>query len=410
MPQPAQPPTPGETIPVPYPLDPYSYVLHEDPYPAYRWLREHEPVHHSPELGFWAVSRHADVRAAFLDKERFSSANGVTLDPAAYGPHAHRTMSFLAMDDPKHLRMRSLVSRRFNPRFIAPMRGRITEITHEHLDPALRRGEFDFIGDVAARIPMDVISEMMGVPPPDRVEIRRLADAVVHREDGSTDLPQAAVEAAMTLLSYYVDLLARRRAHPQDDLTSELAQTEVDGDALTDAEIIGFLFLMVVAGNETTTKLLGNAAYWGHRHPGQLAMPFADAAHVPGWVEETLRYDTSSQMLLRTTAADVTMHGVTIPAGQKVLVLVGSANRDERVFDAPDAYRIERDSSAGLLSFGVGTHYCLGVHLARLEATVVLTALRDAASGFALDEAGCARVHSSNVRGFASMPMRVTLR
>ncbi len=391
-------------------LDPYSYALHEDPYPVYRWLREHEPVHHSPRLDFWAVSRNADVRAVFLDKQRFSSAQGVTLDPAAYGPHAHRTMSFLAMDDPKHLRMRSLVSRRFMPRAIAPMRARITEITHEHLDPALRRGEFDFIGDVAGRIPMDVISELMGVPPADRAEIRRLADTVVHREAGTTDLPPAAVEAAMALLSYYVDLLAERRAHPEDDLTSELAQTDFEGDRLSDAEILGFLFLMVVAGNETTTKLLGNAAYWGHRNPAELAKPLADASQVPAWVEETLRYDTSTQMLLRTTTDDVTMHGVTIPAGQKVLVLVGSANRDERVFDEPDAYRIGRDSSAGLLSFGVGTHYCLGVHLARLEATVALTALRDAANGFAIDEAGCERVHSSNVRGFAAMPMRVTPR
>ncbi|HLR43637.1 MAG TPA: cytochrome P450 [Brevibacterium sp.] len=391
-------------------FDPYDYDFHEDPYPTYRWLRDEAPVYHNPDIGFWALSRHADVRAGFRDSDRLSNANGVSLDPAAYGPHASKTMSFLAMDDPRHIRMRSLVSRGFNPRRIAPMRRRITEITHQHLDPALDKGEFDYIAEFAGRIPMDVISELMGVPEEDRVEIRRLADLVVHREDGVQDVPQASMEAALELIAYYTDMLAERRRAPADDLTSALAETVVDGDRLTDEEIIGFLFLMVVAGNETTTKLLGNAVYWAHRFPDELAKPMADRAMVPPWIEETLRYDTSSQMLARTTVEETEYHGVTVPAGEKILLLVGSANRDDRVFEDPDAYRIGRDSSGGLLSFGVGTHYCLGAHLARLEADIALTELLDAVRSLEIDEAASERVHSTNVRGFATMPMRVTRR
>ncbi len=391
-------------------FDPYDYDFHEDPYPTYRWLRDEAPVYHNPDIGFWALSRNADVRAALLDKERLSSAMGVSLDPAAYGPEAHRTMSFLAMDDPQHLRMRSLVSRRFTPRHIAPLRARVTEIARRHLEPALERGSFDFIDDFAGKMPMDVISEMLGVPEADRVEVRRLADLVMHREDGVQDVPPEAMTAAIELIGYYADLLAERRKNPADDLTSEMAENEIDGDRLTDDEIIGFMFLMVVAGNETTTKLLGNAAYWAHRNRGELAKVLADPSLVPAWVEESLRYDTSSQMLVRTTTEPVEYHGVTIPADEKVVLCIGSANRDDRVFDDGDVYRIGRDSSTGLLSFGLGTHYCLGVHLARLEAHVALDLLLESISDYTIDEAAAQRVHSSNVRGFATLPMSVTLR
>lgn len=407
---PASAPQYGESHAIAF--DPYDYDFHEDPYPTYRRLRDEAPVYHNPDLGFWALSRNTDVRAGFLDKDRLSSAQGVSLDPSAYGPEAHKTMSFLAMDDPRHLRMRSLVSRRFNPRFIAPMRRRITEIAHQHLDPALEKREFDFISDFAGKLPMDVISELMGVPESDRIEVRRLADLVMHRDDGVRDVPQESMEAALELIGYYTDMLTRRRKNPTGDLTSTLAETEIEGDRLTDDEIIGFLFLMVVAGNETTTKLLGNAAYWAHRFPDQLAKPMNDVERVPEWVEETLRYDTSSQMLVRTTTTDLEYpeHGVTIPEGEKVLLLVGSGNRDDRVFADGDTFDIGRDSGADLLSFGLGTHYCLGVHLARMEARIALTELLEAVRGFEIDEAGAQRVHSSNVRGFATMPMRVTLR
>ncbi len=275
--------------------DPYAYGIHDDPYPTYARLRDEAPVYRNDEGGFWALSRHADVVEAFRDNVRYSSAHGVSIDPAASGPDAHRTMSFLAMDPPMHGRMRGLVSRGFTPRRVAELEPRIRELTRQHLDHALEQGSFDFIGDIAGKLPMDVISELIGVPSADRDEVRRLSDLLVHREEGNNDVPPAGVEAAFSLIAYYSDMLSQRRATPTDDLTSALLATEVDGDRLTDDEIMGFLFLMVVAGNETTTKLLGNAWYWAWRHPGERAKPFADPSRVPDWVEETLRFDTSTQ-------------------------------------------------------------------------------------------------------------------
>ena len=396
---------------------PYDYEIHEDPYPTYARLRAEAPVYRNEAAGFWALSRHADVVGAFRDNARFSSAHGVSLDPAASGPHAHRTMSFLAMDPPMHGRMRGLVSRGFTPRRVAELEPRIRELTRQHLDAALDRGSFDLIADLAGKLPMDVISELIGVPAADRDEVRRLSDLLVHREEGVDDVPPAGVEAALTLVTYYADMLAQRRARRTGDLTSALLDAEVDGDRLTDDEIMGFLFLMVVAGNETTTKLLGNAWYWAWRNPDQRAEPFAadraaGAAAVPLWIEETLRYDTSSQMLARTTTAPVELHGRTIPAGERVVLLVGSANRDERVFADPDRFDLHRSASEmqQLASFGFGRHFCLGASLARLEARVCLEELVARVADYDVDERGIRRVHSVNVRGFASLPTTVVRR
>ncbi|TQM30844.1 cytochrome P450 [Nocardia bhagyanarayanae] len=391
----------------PLTFDPYDYRFHDDPYPTYRRLRTEAPLFHNPDLDFWALSRHADVTAGFRDATRLSSANGVSLDPAAWGPHAHRVMSFLAMDDPRHMRMRKLVYKGFTPRRVAEMEERIREITLAYLEPALTRESFDWIEDFAGKLPMDVISELMGVPEPDRAEIRRLADLVVHREDGVLDVPMAAVEASIELFGYYTDMVAERRGNPGDDLVSALLDADIDGDQLSDQEIIGFMFLMVVAGNETTTKLLGNALYWAARHPAEYAKVVADPGLVPDWVEETLRYDTSSQIVARTATADLDYHGATIPAGAKVLLLIGSANRDSAVFDDADTYRIDRPDKGKLASFGAGVHFCLGAHLARLEAGVALREFVARVPAYRVAHSGIVRVHSTNVRGFAALPMTV---
>ncbi|NUS43301.1 MAG: cytochrome P450 [Mycobacteriaceae bacterium] len=391
-------------------FNPYDYGFHEDPYPVYRRLRAEAPLYHNPDLGFWALSRHADVAAGFRDHARLSSANGVSLDPAAYGPHAHLSMSFLAMDDPRHQRLRKLVSRGFTPQRVNEKADRISELTRTHLEPALAQGNFDWIERVAGRLPMDVISELMGVPAADRAELRRLADLVVHREEGVLDVPGPAIEASVRLMGYYADMLADRRRTPRDDLTSALVAADVDGDRLTDREIIGFLFLMVVAGNETTTKLLGNALYWAARHPGEYAKVAADPDRVPEWIEETLRYDTSSQVIARTAAVDLDFHGSVVPAGAKVLLLVGSANRDPEVFDDADAYRIGRDSTRTLVSFGGGIHFCLGAHLARLEARIALREFVARVREYGVGDAGIERIHSTNVRGFAALPISVSTR
>ncbi|MGV9408411.1 cytochrome P450 [Nocardia sp. NPDC003693] len=389
----------------PFTFDPYDYGFHDDPYPTYERLRTEAPLYYNPDLDFWALSRHADVIAGFRDNVRLSSAMGVSLDPAAWGPHAHRTMSFLAMDDPRHMRMRRLVFKGFTPRRVTEMEARIEELTREHLEPALERGTFDWIEDFAGKLPMDVISELMGVPVSDRAEIRRLADLVVHRDDGVMDVPHSAIDASLQLIVYYSEMVTARRAERTDDLTSALLDAEIEGDRLTDEEIIGFMFLMVVAGNETTTKLLGNALYWAGRTPGEYAKVVADPDLVPDWVEETLRFDTSSQIVARSAAVDLEMYGRTIPAGSKVLLLMGSANRDSEVFPDGDVFRIDRPEKGAISSFGAGVHFCLGAHLARLEAIVALRAFVSRVRDYTLDESGIVRVHSTNVRGFATLPI-----
>jgi cytochrome P450 len=234
-----------------------------------------------------------------------------------------------------------------------------------------------------------------------------MADGVMHREDGVNDVPKSAIEASINLMVYYHEMIAERRKKPADDLTSALLEAEIDGDRLNDEEVLGFMFLMVIAGNETTTKLLANAAYWGHRNPDQLIGVYADLSRVPLWVEESLRYDTSSQILARAVAEDFTLYDTTIPEGDILLLLPGSAHRDERVFDNPDDYVIGRDIGSKLLSFGSGAHFCLGAHLARMEARVALTELFQRIRGYQVDEANAVRVHSSSVRGFAHLPMTV---
>ncbi len=399
--------TVGTGTPVTY--SPYSYEIHEDPYPVYARLRSEAPVYRNDELDFWALSRHEDLLAAFRNVDTFSNAYGVSLEPAAFGPDAHKMMSFLALDPPRHTRMRSLVGKGFAPSRVAQMEDRIREIALEHLEPALERGSFDFIADFAGKLPMDVISELVGVPRRDRAEVRRLADLVVHREEGVFDVPAAGMASALTLVAYYQDMVDDRRRKRRDDLTSDLLDVELEGQKLTDEEVIAFLFLMVVAGNETTTKLLGNAWYWGWRHPAERAKPFDDPARVGDWIEETLRFDTSSQMVLRVTRQPLELHGTVIPEGGRVLLLIGSGNRDESVFPDADRYDLDRDTSK-LISFGNGRHFCMGAPLARLEARVGLGELVRRVGSYEVDPAGIQRVHSINVRGLAALPTTVRRR
>ncbi|MDT5392032.1 MAG: hypothetical protein QOE04_5673 [Mycobacterium sp.] len=395
-------------------LDPYDYDFHEDPYPYYKRLRDEAPLYRNDEQKFWALSRHTDVVQGFRNSTTLSNKHGVSLDPISRNEHAHRVMSFLALDDPGHLRLRTLVSKGFTPRRIRELESRVTEIAVQHLDAALQAGSFDirfdFVDDFAGKLPMDVISELMGVPDSDRVRIRALADGVMHRDDGVKDVPAEAIQASADLMVYYADMVNQRRAKLTDDLTSALVEAEIDGDRLTDEEIIAFLFLMVVAGNETTTKLLANAAYWGFKNPAQLAPVFDDHSLVKPWVEETLRYDTSSQILARAVSADMTLYDTVIPEGDVLLLLPGSANRDDRVFESPDDYRIDREIGSKLVSFGSGAHFCLGAHLARMEAQVALTELFKRIRGYEVDEANSVRVHSSSVRGFAHLPITVQIR
>ncbi|HJR89270.1 MAG TPA: cytochrome P450 [Aeromicrobium sp.] len=401
-------------------FDPYDYDFHEDPYPTYQRLRDEDPVHHAAADDLWVISRHADVHAVLRDDETFSNRMGVSLDASAWTPLAHKVMSFLALDGAEQTRIRKLVSAGFTPRRVKELAPEIEALTATYLDRILAAsvdgGDVDWIADFAGKLPMDVISEMMGVPQADRDEVRRLADLVVHREDGVRDVPAAGVEASFELMEYYADMVAARRERTTDDLTSALVEAELDGEKLDDEEIMAFLFLMVVAGNETTTKLLGNALFHLSANPDQraevLAHPADPESVVAPWIEETLRHDTSSQMLARLVVADTEIAGVAVPAGAKTLVLLGSANRDERVFTEPTVFNVHRDKAelAQILSFGTGRHFCLGANLARLEARIVLNELVRRVEHFEVDTDRAVRVHSTSVRGFASLPVTFTER
>ncbi len=404
-----------ETGKCPLNFDLYDHAIQDDPYPTYARMRAEAPLFHNEEHDYWVMSRHADLHKAWRTDDVYSNRMGVTLDKSAWNENAHIVMSFLGMDPPDQTRLRKLVSRGFTPKRVAEMEPRITEISLQRLEEALAKadieGRFDWITDFAGKFPMDVISELLGVPQADRDEVRRLADLLVHREDGLRDVPQAGMEASMEMFSYFGNLLAERKKAPADDLVTALLLAEDEGDRMTDGELTAFLFLMVVAGNETTTKLLGNAVCNLSKHPEQRGAVFADPSLIAPWIEETLRFEASSQLLARQTLQDVTIDGVTCPAGAQLLFNVGSANHDETVFSHAEEFDVHRDKAelSKHIAFGGGRHFCLGANLARLEAQIALTQLLERCSS--IEVAGePVRFYSANVRGYSSLPVKVTRR
>jgi cytochrome P450 len=335
------------------------------------------------------------------DWQTYSSAEGVSLEKAS-GP---RPPMIIAMDPPRQQKLRKLVSKAFTPRRVATMEPVIRALTRKHLEPVMERGGCDFVQDFAAKLPMDVISTMMGVAERDQDMLREWADTLLHREEGKSEIPQAGLEASGKMVRYFAEDLGRRRASPGDDLVSALLEAEVDGERLTDMEIIGFCFLLVIAGNETTTKMLGNAMLQLHRHPEQRAWLVEHPERIADAVEETVRFDNSSQMLARVLTRDIELHGTTMRAGRKVLLLVGSANRDERAIARPDEFDVRRAQQPHL-AFGNGIHVCLGASLARLEGRVALEEVLPRMPRYEIDEARLVRVHSANVRGYSHVPIR----
>ncbi len=377
--------------------NPYDPSINDDPYPVYARLRRDAPLYHNPELGFWALSRHADVAAALVDSARYSSDHGPMIDAGAWTPQARAYLSFVAMDPPDHARMRAVVSRAFTPRRIAALEPMIREIARAYIEEGLAKGTFDFAADLAAKLPLDVISELMGVPSSRRHKVRR-TESILLRHDLATTLTESGLRGLLSLGDYYASVVAQRRAEPRDDLVSALV---ADGD-LTDEEIVAFLFLLIGAGSETTTHLLCAAWYWAWRNPEQREIAFDGG--VPQWVEESLRYDTPAHGTARRLTGPTELHGVLVPRDAKMWVLIGSANRDEDVFPDPDVYDLGRDTSRAI-SFGVGRHYCLGAALARLEGRITLEELTKAvAPDYHIHQEGIRRTAHGNVRGMISLP------
>jgi cytochrome P450 len=385
-------------------FDPYSYEIHEDPYPTYRRLRDEAPAYFNEKRRFWALSRYDDVRTALNDWRTFTSSDGITLEPLRKGTEPH----IIEMDPPRHTQLRALVSRAFTPNRMAQLERPIRARARALIEPFASTGRVDLITDFAALLPMAVISEMLGVPAADQDRLRQAADALLHREPDSEEITPAGIAGASTLYGYFDALIRERRTQPGDDLVSVLVDAEEQGHALSQSELLGFCFLLIIAGNETTTKLVGNAISWLAANPDQRALIARDPSLVPGAVEETLRYDGSTQAMARCLTHDAELHGQQMRAGTKVLLLFGSANRDERHW-GPDGDRFDiRRDTAGHFALGHGIHHCLGAALARLEARVALEELLPVLGDYDVEREKVRRVHSGNVRGFASLPLRFT--
>jgi cytochrome P450 len=390
-------------------LNPFSHEFQEDPYPVYRWLRDEAPCYRNETLGFYALTRYADVVEASQQPTLYSSAQGTTiehLDTSGLLP------MMIFMDPPDHDRHRRLVNRAFTPRSVAELEPFVRRTARRYLEPLGEKGGGDFVEEFSALLPMDVIMEMLGVPSTDRNQMRRWMDTGLERLEEPPYIGTEAIEAMANAIVYWQGLLAEKRDHPDQSLMSKLCEAEVteggETTRLSDDEIIGFCSLIGAAGTETLTKLLANAVVLFGRSPGEWDKLLSDpAGRAPAAVEETLRYWAPSQYQGRVLSDDVELHGVAMPAGSRVLLVTGSANRDEREYEDPDRFDLDRASHLAA-GFGHGLHFCLGAALARLEGRVGLEEFSAAFPRYEVDESKARRVHQSNVHGFASVPFNGT--
>jgi cytochrome P450 len=388
-------------------LNPFSYDFHEDPYPTYRWLRDHAPLYRNEPLDFWALSRFEDVMSAFVDWETYSSAEGTLLerlDPT----YLEMTPMMIFLDPPRHDRLRKLVSRAFTPRRVAALEPFMRDIAVRLLEPLAVAGGGDFVKDFSTPLPMEVIFTLLGVPDADREQLREWMEIALTRDPDSPDTPPQALEAMMTSMRYWYRLLAELRRHPNDGLICALFEAEIETDdgrptRLTDGEIVGFCALLGGAGSETTTRLLGDAAVLLARHRDEYAKLLAEPARIPAALEEVLRHSGPTHYTARTLTRDVEWYGRRVPKGDRILLLIASANRDERQYSDPDRFDIGRVIPT-MITFGQGVHFCLGASLARLESRVAMEEFAKRFPRYTVDESRCERVHMSNVHGFASVP------
>jgi cytochrome P450 len=349
--------------------DPYAPDLAADPYPVYRWLRDDAPVYRHPDKGFYAVSRFTDVLAMLHDWATFSSAHGITLE--GLPPDVQPEM--ITMDPPRHHELRSLVKRAFTPRAIAALEPRVETIARDlvaDLDP----DGFDLVADVAGAVPSAVIAEMLGIPLADRPRFRSWIEVLIRRKPDQPETIAAAREASAALSEYLADQIAARRPAGTNDLIGFAVRVADDTGAMDDDELLGFVRLLLVAGNETTINLIGNAFLDLGRHPDQRARVATDPSRTPGAIEEVLRYESPVPQLCRVTTREVELHGVRIPAGAQVVMVFAAANRDPREFAEPDRFDVERAVDRHL-AFGHGIHHCLGAALARLQARASVDAV-----------------------------------
>lgn len=388
--------------------DPYDYAIDEDPHPVWRRMRDEAPVYYNEKFDFYALSRFRDVLAASLDAKTFSSAYGTVLELMSDEPNGAPMMIF--KDPPQHTQLRKLVSRAFSPRRIAALEPEIRQIACGYLDRQVGSGGFDYLEEFGARLPVMVISSMLGVPEEDREEIRRWTDALLHREEGEVGSTRHE-EVNATLWDYFAQYVASRRKSPRDDMMSDLMDAEIeleDGSKrrLDDVELLAFIGLLSGAGNETVARLLGWMVTTLAACPGERRKLVDDPSKIPNAVEELLRYEAPSPVQARRLTRELALHGQTLPAGSRVLLLTGSAGRDDREYPDPDRFDVDRDIDRHV-SLGFGVHFCLGASLARLEGRVAIEETLARFPEWEVLWEQTERVHTSTVRGYAKVPIRL---
>ncbi len=382
------------------------------PWARYAALRDHDPVHHvvpdgRPHADFYVLSRHEDVLAAAVDTATFSSAQGLTVE---YGEMERIGLAdnppMVMQDPPDHTAFRRLVSRGFTPRQVVDVEPAVREFVTERLDRIAARGHGDIVAELFKPLPSMVVAHYLGVPPEDRDRFDTWTDAIVAA--GSTGDPVGAADATAGMLGYFGDLVERRRREPGDDTISHLVTAVVGDDPAGLVSILGYVFAMVTGGNDTTTGALGGAVQLLAEHPDQRAALVDDLALVRDAVEEFLRLTSPVQGLARTVTRDVDLHGVTIPSGRKVLLLYGAANRDPRRY-GPDADELDvRRAPTQILTFGQGSHHCLGSAAARMQARVALEELLARIPHFAVDVDAVRWAPGPYVRRPLTLPFSVT--
>jgi len=390
-------------------FDPYGAEYTKDPYPFYARLRDEAPVFHNAERNFWALSRYHDIVAAHADDRTFCSSGGVTIE----GYEAAMPL-LIVQDRPAHGWAKGLVVKLFSrPRMAALdlfIRQRAVELLDSLYEKYGPDGEFDMVSEFSVQLPLFVIGELLGIPEGLRPEIHRLSNQAVSR--GVEAEQQKSLEGQGKMLEIYLELAKERRANPRDDVISMLIAEEVEDEQgekhrMSDVEIAVRFLEMGFAGHETVAKAIPNGAMSFHHNPDQWDALLRDPTLTESAVDEILRYEPPSQLQGRTTTRDVALHGTIIPAGQRVMLLTGSATRDPRAFTDPDRFDISRQIDPRSIQFGYGVHKCLGIHLARRELTIVFEEFLRRFPAFSVDPTRATRAVMTNVRGVGYLPMRL---
>ena len=383
------------------------------PHEMFALLRREAPVWFHPGTddveGFWCIVKYADLTELSRDHPHASSElGGITLHDMSQEDLELQRQMMLMMDPPKHTKLRLLVNKGFTPRMISRLEEHIRETTNGIVDEVSARGECDFVVDVAAELPLQVIAEMMGVPQSDRHKIFEWSNRLIGSEDPEYSVSrEEAIGAATEMFMYSTELAEWKRAHPGDDMISTLLQAEVEGNRLTDDEFNLFFQLLAVAGNETTRNLISNGMNFLFEHPDQRAKLAADRSLLPSAIDEMLRYASPVMYMRRTAPEDFELRGQKIRAGDKIALWYTSANRDEEVFDDPDTFDITRSPNEYVAFGGGGPHFCLGANLAKLEIRVMFETVLDRLPDMQL--AGePQRLRSNFINGIKHMPVTFT--